>query len=39
MPVAPVVAMVISVKAVFIHTVGEVDGEPAVLSGVIVTVT
>ena len=38
-PVAPVVAIVISVIAIFIHTVGEVDGVPAVLSGVIVTVT
>ena len=34
MPVAPVVACVILVSAVFIHSVGVDDGAPAVLSGV-----
>ena len=38
MPVAPVVVCVIFVIAEFLHTVGEVDGVPAVLSGVTVIV-
>ena len=37
-PVAPVVAIVISVRAVFIHNVGEEDAAPAVLSGFTVIV-
>ena len=37
-PVAPVVAIVISVRAVLIHKVGVVDGAPAVLSAVTVIV-
>ena len=37
-PVAPVVAIVISVIAVFKHTVGEEDGVPDVLSAVTVIV-
>ena len=36
MPVAPVVAMVILVKAVLMHKVGEEDGAPAVFAGVTV---
>ena len=39
MPVAPVVVIVMLVNAVLIHIVGEEDGVPAVLSGVIVIVT
>ena len=35
-PVAPVVAIVILVKAVLIHNVGVVDGDPAVLVAFIV---
>ena len=38
MPVAPVVACVIFVKAVLIHKVGVLDAAPAVLAGVGVTV-
>jgi hypothetical protein len=38
MPVAPVVAMVILVKAVLMHTVGEEDGAPAAFVGVTVKV-
>jgi len=38
MPVAPVVACVILVKAVLIHSVGVLDAAPAVLAGVGVTV-
>ncbi len=38
MPVAPVVAMVISVKAVSTHKVGVADGAAAVMSAVTVTV-
>jgi len=38
MPVAPVVAIVIGVSAVFRQSVGEDEGVPAVLSGVTVTV-
>ena len=34
MPVAPVVAIVIAVNAVLIHKVGDVEGDPAVLSAV-----
>ena len=37
-PVAPVVAIVISVKAVLIHKVGLDDAAPAVLSGFTVIV-
>ena len=37
-PIAPVVAIVILVNEVFIHSVGEEDGVPAVLSGVTVIV-
>ena len=37
-PVAPVVACVISVKAVLIHSVGLDDAVPAVLSGLTVIV-
>ena len=37
-PVAPVVAIVILVKAVLIHSVGVDDGLPAVLAGVTVIV-
>ena len=37
-PVAPVVAIVIFVIAVFTHTVGVVDGDAAVLFGVTVIV-
>ena len=37
-PVAPVVAIVILVSAVLIHTVGVVDGDAAVLFGVTVIV-
>ena len=37
-PVAPVVAMVIFVSAVLIHTVGVEEGEPAVLFAVTVIV-
>ena len=37
-PVAPVVAIVMFVKAVLIHKVGVVDGVPAVLAGVTVMV-
>ena len=37
-PVAPVVACVIFVKAVLIHKVGVLDAAPAVLAGVGVTV-
>ena len=37
-PVAPVVACVILVKAVLIHKVGVLDAAPAVLAGVGVTV-
>ena len=33
-PVAPVVACVIDVKAVLIHNVGELEAAPAVLAGV-----
>ena len=36
-PVAPVVAIVILVNAVLIHSVGVEDGLPAVLAGVTVT--
>jgi hypothetical protein len=39
MPVAPVVACVIAVKAVLIHSVGVEEPAPAVLSGVTVTFT
>ena len=39
MPVAPVVAMVMAVSGVLIHSVGLLDGEPAVLLDVIVTFT
>ena len=38
MPVAPVVACVILVNAVLIHSVGVLDAAPAVLAGVGVTV-
>ena len=38
MPVAPVVACVIFVKAVLIHKVGVLDAAPAVLFGVTVIV-
>ena len=38
MPVAPVVACVIFVKAVLIHSVGVLDATPAVLAGVTVIV-
>ena len=38
MPVAPVVAMVMLVKAVLIHKVGDEDGVPAVLFGVTIIV-
>ena len=38
MPVAPVVAIVIGINAVLIHSVGFEDGGPAVLSGVTVIV-
>ena len=38
MPVAPVVACVIFVNAVLIHSVGVLDAVPAVLSGVTVMV-
>ena len=38
MPVAPVVACVILVKAVLIHKVGVLDAAPAVLAGVTVIV-
>ena len=38
MPVAPVVACVIAVNAVLIHSVGVLDGAPAVLVGVTVIV-
>ena len=38
MPVAPVVAMVISVRAVFTQSVGSVDGAAAVFDGLIVNV-
>ena len=38
MPVAPVVAMVIGVIAVLIHTVGEDEGVPAVLLAVTIMV-
>ena len=38
MPVAPVVAIVIFVSAVLIHTVGVEEGAPAVLAGVTVIV-
>jgi hypothetical protein len=38
MPVAPVVLIVMSDKAVLIHNVGADDGLPAVLSGVTVIV-
>ena len=38
MPVAPVVAIVMLVKAVLMHSVGMVDGVPAVLFGVTVMV-
>ena len=37
-PVAPVVACVIAVKAVLIHNVGVVEAVPAVLAGVTVIV-
>jgi len=37
-PVAPVVAIVMFVKAVLIHNVGLDDGVPAVLAGVTVIV-
>ena len=37
-PVAPVVAIVILVKAVLIHSVGVVDGVPTVFAGVTVIV-
>ena len=37
-PVAPVVAWVISVNAVLIHNVGVLDAEPTVLSAVTVIV-
>jgi len=37
-PVAPVVVIVISVKAVLIHNVGVEDGVPAVFAGVTVIV-
>ena len=37
MPVAPVVACVIFVNAVLIHSVGVLDAAPAVLPGVTVT--
>jgi hypothetical protein len=39
MPVAPVVAIVIGVSAVFIQSVGEDEGAPAVLRGVMLTVS
>ena len=38
MPVAPVVAWVISVRVVLMHKVGVAEGPPAVLSGVTVMV-
>ncbi len=38
MPVAPVVVLVIFVKAVLIHTVGVLDAVPAVLAAVTVIV-
>ena len=38
MPVAPVVACVIFVNAVLIHSVGVLDATPAVLTGVTVIV-
>ena len=38
MPVAPVVAMVMLVKAVLIHKVGDEEGAPAVLFGVTIIV-
>ena len=38
MPVAPVVACVILVNAVLIHSVGVLDATPAVLTGVTVIV-
>lgn len=38
-PVAPVVAMVILVSPVLMHSVGVEDGVPAVLFGLTVTVT
>ena len=34
MPPAPVVAMVIFGKVEFMHTVGEIDADPAVFTGV-----
>jgi len=37
-PVAPVVAIVIFVNAVLIHTVGVEEGEPAVFTGVTVMI-
>ena len=37
-PVAPVVAMVISVRAVFRHTVGDADGAAAVFKSLTVIV-
>ena len=37
-PVAPVVVIVISVKAVLIHKVGVLDAVPAVFAGLTVTV-
>ena len=39
MPVAPVVAMVIGVSAVFMQSVGVDDGVPAVLVGVMLIVS
>ena len=38
MPVAPVVAIVMLVRAVLIHRVGVLDGAPAVLFGVTIIV-
>ena len=38
MPVAPVVACVMAVRAVLIHKVGVLDAAPAVLAGVTVIV-
>jgi hypothetical protein len=38
MPVAPVVAMVMAVNGVLIHSVGVEDGDPAVFTGVTVIV-
>jgi hypothetical protein len=39
MPVAPVVVLVMFVKAVLIQTVGVLDGAPAVLFALTVTIT